>query len=266
MQESAAFTLPQDPSHSNSGAAGRGWGPAGAALGWTAAILLGYTLLQIAVAAAVLAAAGGLGGDAPTAAGLAAALEPHFGLVLWLWLAVACPLGIAALAALARRRSAGRARQALGLVLPDGRRALLWLAATAAVVTAFEVAARLLDRPPMTEFLADAVVTAGSVAALAVAVVVLAPAFEELLFRGFLLPGLARSPLGGAGAVTVSAASWAAIHLQYDRFDLAAIFALGLVFGEARRRTGSTVLVFGLHAAVNLAAMAEALWWMGRAG
>jgi membrane protease YdiL (CAAX protease family) len=99
--------------------------------------------------------------------------------------------------------------------------------------------------------------TAGFLPALAVAVVVLAPAFEELLFRGFLYAGLARSRLGPLGAIVVAAAGWAAIHRQYDLIDAAAIFVLGLLFGAARWRTGSTTLAFGLHAAVNLTAVVQ---------
>jgi CAAX protease family protein len=148
-------------------------------------------------------------------------------------------------------------------VRPRWRPALAWLAVTLAFTFAYDALSAALDRPVVPEYLERAYHTAAFFPGLAVAVVVAAPWFEELLFRGFLYAGLARSRLGPLGAIAVTAASFAAIHVQYDLLDMSAILGLGLILGAARWRTGSTLLTLGLHAAVNLAAMVEVVWILG---
>ncbi len=80
------------------------------------------------------------------------------------------------------------------------------------------------------------------------AVAGLAPVFEELLFRGFLLPVLAR---GGRMtlALGVSALVFGAIHLQPA--GLPVLGTLGLVMGLAMRQTGSLRAPILVHACWN---------------
>jgi hypothetical protein len=76
----------------------------------------------------------------------------------------------------------------------------------------------------------------------------LAPFFEELLFRGFLLPVLARrQPM--ATALVVSALLFGAIHLQPA--GLPVLGTLGLVLGLAMRHTGSLRTPVLIHASWN---------------
>lgn len=76
----------------------------------------------------------------------------------------------------------------------------------------------------------------------------LAPFFEELLFRGFLLPVLARrQPL--AAALVLSALLFGAIHLQPA--GLPVLGTLGLVLGLALRQTGSLRTPILVHACWN---------------
>jgi membrane protease YdiL (CAAX protease family) len=76
----------------------------------------------------------------------------------------------------------------------------------------------------------------------------LAPFFEELLFRGFLLPVLARrQPM--ALALIVSALLFGAIHLQPA--GLPVLATLGLVLGLAMRHTGSLRTPMLVHASWN---------------
>lgn len=76
----------------------------------------------------------------------------------------------------------------------------------------------------------------------------LAPCFEELLFRGFLLPVLARR-MPMAGAVLASALLFGAIHLQ--PLGLPTLSMLGVVLGLAARRTGSLWTPVLVHACWN---------------
>jgi membrane protease YdiL (CAAX protease family) len=85
-------------------------------------------------------------------------------------------------------------------------------------------------------------------------VVVGAPLVEETFFRGFLFRGLAASPLGGPATIVVTSLAWAAIHLQYDLYDMGTIFLLGLLLGAFRLITGSLWPPLLMHALVNLLA------------
>jgi membrane protease YdiL (CAAX protease family) len=100
---------------------------------------------------------------------------------------------------------------------------------------------------------------------LAVALIVAAPLMEELLFRGFFFPGYARS-LGPWGAIIVTAAGWAVMHVQYETFYIVQIFVLGCAFGWLRWRSGSTLLTVILHAIVNALALAQVAFLVERAG
>ncbi len=79
-------------------------------------------------------------------------------------------------------------------------------------------------------------------------VALVAPCFEELLFRGFLLPVLARSqPM--ALALAGSALLFGAIHLQPSGLPI--LSTLGLVMGLAMRHTGSLRTPIVVHGAWN---------------
>jgi membrane protease YdiL (CAAX protease family) len=106
------------------------------------------------------------------------------------------------------------------------------------------------------EFLSVAYATANPVWVLWIALVIAAPLFEETLFRGFLLKGFTLSFMGPIGAVVVTSGVWAALHVQYDAFDMATVFCSGLLFGTARLVTGSLLVPLALHAATNLLATA----------
>jgi hypothetical protein len=103
----------------------------------------------------------------------------------------------------------------------------------------------------------DAYKTASSLPALLFAIVVVAPIFEEIFFRGFLFQGIRYSRLGPIGAIGVTSLLWAVIHLQYDIYGMATVFALGLLFGIARLRTDSIHLLMVMHSFVGLVAAME---------
>jgi hypothetical protein len=234
------------------------------------AVLLvgGYLVLQ-----ALLMTAGALlypPWDAHLLARLPQQLQAHAG---WLfsWATLLAAPAASALAAVLLWRGARRVetfipvaggagaawRRHLGLVRPRWSQIALWAAGTGAFLAVYEMASRWLDRPPLPDFMVDFYATAGSVTLLGVAVVVAAPLVEEVLFRGFLLPGLAAGRPGPVAAVVASALLWAAIHAQYDLFDVSAVFVLGLLFGTARLRSRSLFVPFLLHVGVNLVALVQ---------
>jgi hypothetical protein len=81
---------------------------------------------------------------------------------------------------------------------------------------------------------------------------VLAPVFEELVFRGLLLGGMARH-VGFAWANFAQAILFAAIHDDPPRFVF--YFAMGMLGGWLVRRTGALGPAIALHAANNALAV-----------
>jgi membrane protease YdiL (CAAX protease family) len=83
-------------------------------------------------------------------------------------------------------------------------------------------------------------------------VVVLAPAAEELLFRGALL-GWLRGRLPLAAAAPLSAAVFAGAHVIPSLFPL--LFLFGISAALVRERTGSTFNTFVMHMTQNAMAV-----------
>jgi membrane protease YdiL (CAAX protease family) len=83
------------------------------------------------------------------------------------------------------------------------------------------------------------------------AAVVLAPLAEEIVFRGILLPGLARH-MKTQTALIISAALFGLFHVPSHGIGAIMPGLLGLVFGWARLRTGSLAAPVLLHMANNL--------------
>jgi membrane protease YdiL (CAAX protease family) len=86
-----------------------------------------------------------------------------------------------------------------------------------------------------------------------IAIVIAAPIFEELLFRGFIFKGLESSPLGVVGTIVITSVLFTLIHSgQYDLTILAILFPLAVIFGLARYRSGGIYLPIYLHFVNNL--------------
>jgi membrane protease YdiL (CAAX protease family) len=91
----------------------------------------------------------------------------------------------------------------------------------------------------------------GALPLLWIDLVIVGPVTEELVFRGFLHRGWAASRLGVAGTVILTSLMWALLHQQYSWVGMSYIFAMGLLFGWLRQRSGTT-LTIGLHALAGL--------------
>jgi membrane protease YdiL (CAAX protease family) len=85
-------------------------------------------------------------------------------------------------------------------------------------------------------------------------VTVLGPAFEELVFRGFLLPLLARS-LGPWVGIVLAAVPFALLHGPQNQWQWQQVVLVGVagtVFGLVRVETGSTAAAATVHAGYNM--------------
>lgn len=218
------------------------WGPL-VTIGLSAAVFLVCLLIQGAVLSFV-----------------PVLLRPdHFGAALAATTLASAPVGVLSLWRLAALRRGLPVRDYLGLRLPTARQAAVSLLLLALFNLGYDQLTRLLHRPLVPDFMLTSYRTAHGLPWLYLAVIVAAPVFEELLFRGFLLPGL-RPALGAVGAALLSSLAFALPHLQYDAVDVAAVCVLGLLFAGVRLKTGSTLLSIALHLITNLVAMLQVAW------
>jgi membrane protease YdiL (CAAX protease family) len=79
-------------------------------------------------------------------------------------------------------------------------------------------------------------------------VLVVAPFFEECLFRGFFYRHL-RGRMGVTRATVISAAVFAAVHMSFQIF--LPLFALGVVLAIVTERSGSVLPAMLVHAVFN---------------
>jgi len=147
----------------------------------------------------------------------------------------------------------------IGFKEPLKREWVQWILILAAFLFLSDGMSLLLGQPIVPPFMVDAYKTASSLPLLLFAIVVVAPIFEEIFFRGFLFQGIRYSRLGSIGAVGVTSLVWAVIHIQYGIYGIATVFALGLLFGIARLKTESIHLVMVMHSLVGLVATAETI-------
>ena len=102
---------------------------------------------------------------------------------------------------------------------------------------------------PLTEMLKDPT----SLVLVAIFGSIVAPVWEELIFRGFLQPLLVRS-LGGVAGIVATTIPFGMLHFQeYGKSwrHVLLISISGAAFGWMRQSTGSTKAAAGMHSAYN---------------
>jgi membrane protease YdiL (CAAX protease family) len=182
------------------------------------------------------------------------------GFLLALVTIVAGPAWIAVMAIAAHWRG-WRVADYLALVAPRRSEFAFGFACMAALLIAFDLLTYATGRDVIPPFMFESYKTArasGSLALFFIAVVIIGPVTEEIVFRGFLFRGLSASFLGVAGTLIVTSVAWALMHVQYDALIIAQIFLIGLLLGWLRWASGSTLLTISLHVLANLVATIEA--------
>jgi membrane protease YdiL (CAAX protease family) len=91
-----------------------------------------------------------------------------------------------------------------------------------------------------------------------ISVIIFAPVFEEVLFRGFLFEGFRQSRLGAVGAIGITSVFWALLHaFQYSLISVGWILFMGIVIGIVRLKTKNLWNTIIIHALVNAVATVE---------
>ncbi len=180
------------------------------------------------------------------------------GVVIAIGALASIPMQIAVLAVAAQLRRWPPATY-FGLKVPRRGELTFAVVSVIALIVAFDVLLYFTGRDIVAPFQVEAYKTAqdaGWLLPLLLAIVIVAPVGEEIVFRGFLYRGLAQ-PGREVHAIVIIALAWAMLHIQYDWLGMAQIFAIGLMLGWFRWASGSTTLTILMHVLVNFEAMLE---------
>ncbi len=142
----------------------------------------------------------------------------------------------------------------LGLHKISGKTFISILGLTIGFIILSSILNSVFDKSHATQFMIDSFKTITSPVLFYSALIIAAPAVEEIFFRGFLLEGFRHTWIGNTGAITLTSLAWAMIHLQYNFFDKGVLFFLGILLGIIRVKTGSLLGCFVMHAFNNLIA------------
>ncbi len=148
-------------------------------------------------------------------------------------------------------------KQTLGLNKVTLSTVRYWFIAIIAMIILSDSLTLLLGRPIVTEDMTSTYTSIESPWILWFTIIIAGPIFEELFIRGFIMSGFSRSFMKPIGALLVSSAIWAAMHIQYDLYGVSTIFVSGLLLGMARLKSDSVLLTIGMHSFMNLVATIE---------
>jgi uncharacterized protein len=186
---------------------------------------------------------------------------PFDGILVTLFIVISNPVTIAVIA-LAVWFARADLVDYLALKWPLRNDVTLSLACLAGLIAISDALLYVSGRDLVTPFQLQSYSTAaveGWLPAMLAAAIIVAPAGEEVLFRGFLFRGWARSDRSSWPAIIAISIVWAVLHIQYDWTGVLQIFAIGIFLGWMRWRSGSLWLTFLLHALFNLEGTLETL-------
>jgi CAAX protease family protein len=179
---------------------------------------------------------------------------PFDGILVTLFIFISNPVTVAVLALAVRLRRASQAEY-FALHWPQLRDVALGILCLIGLIAVSDAALYFGGRDLVTTFQLQSYTTAaaeGWLPAMLVGAIIVAPAGEEIMFRGFLFRGWVRSQRSAWPAIIAISAIWSGLHVQYDWTGVLQIFVIGLFLGWMRLRSGSMLLTFLLHALFNL--------------
>ncbi len=186
--------------------------------------------------------------------GLSALMGTYDGVMVTLFILISNPVVIAVLAFAARLLGVNP-KGYFALAWPPMRDVMIGVGLIVGLIVLSDALLFLSGHALVTPFQLESYTTAaaeGWLWPMAIAAIIVAPAGEEIMFRGFLFRGWARSERGTRIAIVAISLLWAGLHIQYDWTGILQIFVVGLVLGWVRWRSASTSLTLLLHALFNL--------------
>jgi membrane protease YdiL (CAAX protease family) len=183
------------------------------------------------------------------------------GVLVTIFIALSNPIVIGVLA-IAARLARANLTEYFALKWPSPRDLGLAVVSLVGLIAGGDALLYFTGRDLVTSFQLQSYATAaaaGWLPAMLAAAIVVAPAGEEAMFRGFLFRGWVRSPRSAWPAIVAISLLWAILHIQYDWTGMLQIFVIGLFLGWIRWRSGSLALTFLLHALFNLEGTLETI-------
>ena len=225
---------------------------------WGLAATLGFVVLAFGLGIAV-------GSGVLTATGYDPVRIGNDGTAVAISVLVANPVQIITLV-LAVRLTGEHVFAYFALNVPRWREVTIAVTGLAVVIVLVDVLTVALGRELVPAFQLEIHRSAqanGTLAWMWLALIVVGPIGEELLFRGFLFRGVVREPRDVLPGILAIALLWSLLHVQYDWFGAAVVFAIGMLFGYVRHYSGSTTLVILLHVLLNLESVLETVIALG---
>jgi uncharacterized protein len=225
---------------------------------WGLAATLGFAILAFGLGQAV-------GSGVLTAAGYDPLRMGNDGTAVAIVVLVANPVQIITLV-LAARLTGENVFAYFALDVPRWRDVTIAVAGLGVVIVVGDLLTVALGRDLVSPFQLDihrSALGSGTLAWMWLALVVVGPLGEELLFRGFLFRGIVREPGDVLPGILVIALLWSLLHYQYDWFGVAVVFAIGMLLGYVRHYSGSTTLAVLLHVLLNLESVLETVIVLG---
>lgn len=183
------------------------------------------------------------------------------GTVVSLSIMIGCAL-LLAMSVFIIRLSGGSLRQYLAIKSFSAATAVGMIGLLLIFMIVSQALTYMLDMAPL-NFVDPLYQSVSSVWLLVFAMVVVAPIYEEVIFRGILWSAIAEqldtvshpAHRGAIVASIVTSLIFAIIHVQYGIYEISTIIVLALIFCYARIKSGSLLLPIVLHIVNNGAAM-----------
>lgn len=137
-----------------------------------------------------------------------------------------------------------------------------WIGVWFALMLFLSLLSFVVGRPYIHDYFISGYKTANSIILFWIAVALIGPVAEEVLFRGFLLEGLRNSKLGVTGAILISSVIWTMIHFQYDKYDLTQLFIMGVLLGLAKIHTKSLYTPIIIHSLSNFGVLIHSAYYV----
>jgi CAAX protease family protein len=97
---------------------------------------------------------------------------------------------------------------------------------------------------------------------LVIAICIVAPIVEEVIFRGLAYTRLVNSRAGVTGAIIITSLVFTAIHIQYDFMILAILSVFAFLVGYVRYKTDNLVYCIALHMQLNMMSTIELFFFV----
>ena len=232
-----------------------------ATLGWGLLVLLGWFLVQAIVTIVIMVGSGMFSNhfDLSSEEQMQAFKIRMMSLSFCPATIISCPVGLALIWLFIRIRRLP-VLEYLGLRRVRVKPLLISLGAMLAVVLGMDFLANMARLDTGDEVMTQILLQAPSKFPVWVALVMAAPLFEELCFRGFLFRGFSLA-IGPILTILLTSASFAALHTQYNIFGMLMVFTAGLTLGCTRWLTGSTTITILQHALMNGMAFVQAYYF-----